>query len=474
MSRQIGKIERKSRNGSIGSFFFGTFIGLLLGIGAIIGIVAFAYFKVTPNWINDKFNTEIDLGNDDLNSLTLNTFVTHAVNLGKNIDTYTLNDLQSDFGIKIDDEIAGINIIDLKNVPLPEMMQAVQNKIANISADELKNAIDLSALDEILNDTNTYYFNMSDGKLYEEQGYLNQVNFDYTIDSSNLKVIIKGNEFTITTGQVEVALRYIPLSEAVSQFASNIDSNITLGELRDEYNVTLPSFFDKVDDSTPIAELEEEINKLYIADFLNYTIVGDIVYDEFDQEVVGIMATIAKTTITDFASLESTIDNLTIAEVLGYTYNDLEESYYDKDETKVEGVMNAIAGFTISGLSDGIDTLTISDLFAPEDLNSGVLYLIDRNTTISNLPNALSTALESSTIDELISANIVDSPDKYYSQSGGTIDDGTGINNKYINVGSVESPEYKQVKNLVLNEIINVFFELIDNSGGLLDEVPSN
>ena len=64
--------------------------------------------------------------------------------------------------------------------------------------------------------------------------------------------------------------------------------------------------------------------------------------------------------------------------------------------------------------------------------------------------------------------------DKYYSQSGGTIDDGTGINNKYINVGSVESPEYKQVKNLVLNEIINVFFELIDNSGGLLDEVPSN
>ena len=79
--------------------------------------------------------------------------------------------------------------------------------------------------------------------------------------------------------------------------------------------------------------------------------------------------------------------------------------------------MNAIAGFTISGLSDGIDTLTISDLFAPEDLNSGVLYLIDRNTTISNLPNALSTALESSTIDELISADIVDSPDKYYSQS---------------------------------------------------------
>lgn len=473
MSKQVGKIERKPRNRSVGSFFFGTLIGLLLGIGAIAGIGAFAYFKVTPNWINDKFNTEIDLGNEDLNSLTLSTFVSHAINLGKNIDTYTLNDLQSDFGIKINDEIAGIDITDLKNVPLPEMMDAVKNKLSNISADELKNVVDLSDIDEILNKTNTYYFNSTDNKLYKEQEYLNQVNFDYTVDLANSKVIIKSNEFALMSGQVVVALRYIPLTEAVSSFTSNLDENITIGELRDDYNITLPSFLDKVDDSTPISELEDEINKLYIADFLNYTIQGDRVYDEFGQEIVGVMATVAKTTIRDLDNLESTINNLTIAEVLGYTYNSDEKVYYDKDGTKVEGVMNAIADFTVSGLSEGIDTLTISDLFSSEDLSSGALSLIDSSTTISNLSNALSTALESSTIDELISAGVVDVPNNYYSSSGGAVDDGTGINNKYINVGSSEMPEYKQVKNLVLNDIINVFFELIENSGGLLDEIPT-
>lgn len=473
MAKQAGEITRKTKSGSIGSFFFGTFIGLLLGIGAIVGIVAFVYFRVSVNWINDKFNTEIDTGYEDINNLTLNTLVTHAIDLSRNIDTYTLNDLEADFGISISNEIAGINIVDLKDVPLPEMMDAVKNKLSNISAEELKNVIDLSDMDDILNKTNTYYYNLSDGLLYEEVEYVNAVDFDYTVDIANSRVLIKDNEFVLSDNQTEVALRYIPLTKAVASFTSDLDSNITIGELRDDYNITLPSFFDNIDDNTPIGELEQEINNMYIADFLDYTIQGDTVYDSSSQEVTGIMATVAKTTIGELENLENTINSMTIAEVLGYTYNDLEDAYYDEDGTKIDGVMNAIAGFTVSGLGDGIDSLTVADLFTSEDLSSGALSLIDPNTTISNISSALSTALEESTIDELISAGVIDAPTNYYSSSGGTTDDGTGINNKYIDVGTEETPNYKQVKNLLLEDIMNIFFDLIENSGGLLDQIPT-
>ena len=314
MGKEVGKIERKSRNSSIGSFFFGTFIGIILGIGAIVGLVTFVYFKVSPNWLNNKFNTQIDLGNEDLNNLTLSTFVNHAINLGKNIDTYTLNDLESDFGIKIGDEISGINITDLKNVPLPDMIDAIQDKMANISADELKNVIDLSDMNNILDKTNTYYLNSTDGKLYEEQEFLTAVDFDYTVDLGNSKVIIKNNEFLLNSNKVEVALRYIPLSKAVASFTSNLDSSITIGELRDDYNITLPSFFDNIDDTTPIGELENEINNMYIADFLDYTIQSDKVYTELGEEVTGVMATIAKTKIGELDNEQQTINNLTITE----------------------------------------------------------------------------------------------------------------------------------------------------------------
>lgn len=424
MSRQIGKIERKSRNGSIGSFFFGTFIGLLLGIGAVIGIVTFAYFKVSPNWINDKFNMEVDLGNDDLNNLTLNTFVSHAMNLAQNIDTYTLNDLKSDFGIDVGDEIAGINIDDLKEVPLPELVDAVQNKLSYISAEELKNVLDLSEIESILNETNTYYFNLADGKLYEDIDYNEEVKFEYTIDLAISKVIIKGQEFSLSSNQVEVAIRYIPLSDAIGSISSNMNSNITIGELRDEYNIKLPTFFAYIPDETPIGELEQAI------------------------------------------------DELTVAQLLSFTDQDSNGLYEDKDGNEVGKLMDTIADFRINELAESIKYLKLSDVFASEELELGALSLIDPDEMITNLPNALSLALEEATMDELINAELIEPSDRYYSATGGILDDGTGIKDKYINVGDIETPEYKQVKNLKLADFSSLL-EILENNGILLDQIPT-
>ena len=67
--------REKRKSGSFGSFVFGSFFGFLLCIGALVGIGCFAYFKVSPAWINKTFNTNIDLGNEEINDKTLKDLV---------------------------------------------------------------------------------------------------------------------------------------------------------------------------------------------------------------------------------------------------------------------------------------------------------------------------------------------------------------------------------------------------------------
>ena len=122
MGKRIGEIERKyKRRSGLGQFFLGTFIGILLGIGALVGLGALAYFKATPQWINNTFKTNIDLGSDELNKITLSQAVNKALYISNNSDKYSLADFEKDFGYKLPKTIKGINIEKLKTKPLDKM-----------------------------------------------------------------------------------------------------------------------------------------------------------------------------------------------------------------------------------------------------------------------------------------------------------------------------------------------------------------
>ena len=71
----MGRADKAKRKSGVGAFFGGTFFGFLLGIGAVVGLVAFAYFNVSPKWINDTFDANISLGNEELDSKTLEDVV---------------------------------------------------------------------------------------------------------------------------------------------------------------------------------------------------------------------------------------------------------------------------------------------------------------------------------------------------------------------------------------------------------------
>ena len=402
MEKQIGKIERKS-HGSIGSFFFGWFIGLLTFILLVGGLGCFVYFKVSPSWINKTFKTSIDLGSDEANNLTISKVVSNAINLGRNSSTYTLNDLQKDFGIKINDKLAGINIADLKSVPFAEIVEAAKNKFTNISAEEVKELIDLSSMENILSKTNTYYYNSADEKLYKESEFTNELDFDYTLTDG--VVTIKDKTFQVVDNKVEVEMRYIPLTKAFNSLTSDIGENVTLGELEQDYGVNLPKILKRMNPNTKVSELGEAIDNLQIAEILDYTITGNNVTDAEGQPVTGILATISK--------------------------------------------------FTVSGLSNGIDNLTVADIFASEDLSSGALSLIAPTTKIDEIPTALSDALETATINDLQTKGII------------TINNYDSYKTKLTDVDKTNASgeptgEKKTIAECNITELINDYFAKLD------------
>lgn len=408
MSRNSSEFKHKSNGSHVGTFFFGALIGILVGIAILAGLVAFAYYKVSPNWLNNNFKTEIDLGNDDLNNLTLSEFVNHAVNLGQNIDTYTLNDLKKDFGVDIGNEFMGINITDLYDVPLPNLVDSIKDKISNISADELKEIINLDDMNNMLDKYKTYYVDAQNSVLYEDESLSVQVDFIYSIN--NGYVVINNREFAINQNRVNIQLRYLPLNEAMSSLTSNLGANITLRELEQDYGVVLPDCFDNINRNTTIAELGQAIDNMYIAD------------------------------------------------LLGLNYDASQDKVYNSQGTEITGILRAVSRLTVGMAKDGVVDFMAIDMFTTEELSSGVLSLIEPDTKISQLSEALSLALQTATIDELISRGVVTAPSNY-----------NDIKDKYINLDG----EYVQVSSLILDDLIDIAFDLLADSGLLVDQIPT-
>ncbi|MBE7076986.1 MAG: hypothetical protein E7374_03775 [Clostridiales bacterium] len=406
MAKQIGKRERSRGKSGAGTFFLGIFLGIILGIGAVAGIGAFAYFKVSPNWINKTFKTDIDLGYDELNKSTVSDLISHATHLAKNIDTYSMNDLEKDFGVKVDDNISGIDITDLKDVGFTKLQSAIEDKFKNISAEELKNVVDLSSIENILNDKNTYYINGD--KLYFDEAKTELVeNFKYEVEETNgvTKVKVKKATFDLESdGTVKIELKYLPLTVAMSDFTNNLGENLTVGELRTEYKVNLPAYFDN---EWTINEISSKINDIEIYKILELKKSGNKYYkDENNNNIM--------------------------------------------DANEVSNVLNAVAETKIGQMSSKIKSLSVGDLFDSTE-RTGVLSLIPATTTVDQIPTELQNVINNRDLRDLAGAGVV------------TIDETTL--NKEIKVGGIAITGYetKTFGDLKVDEAVDIFGTLLDD-----------
>ncbi len=398
------KVKRKS---GVGAFIGGTFFGIILGIGALVGICVFAYFNVSIDWVNRTFNTSIDAGNDDINNLTLNVAISHAINLAQNTDTYTLDDLKSDFGIEIPDTLMGIDISSLKFVPLTEIANEAQSLIANISADELKNTIDLSGMQNILTKTKTYYYNTADNTLYPNADFSGEA-LDPDLYTLNSGIItLKGREYPLVQNgdnlTISVELNYLPLTTTIAIFTNEMGDTLTFGDLAD-FGIELPTYILNGNETKTLNQMQDVVN------------------------------------------------NLRVATILGYTYDEVNDTVYNGTQV-VDGVLGALGKYTISELTDesAINSLTLKDLFG--ETNDGILSLIDANTTITEIPDALKGVIDNSTIDDLQSNGII------------TIQNYDNVKDKTFNVDG----ESVMFSNLTLQQMMTIFVDNIEIIAEVVD-----
>lgn len=357
MEKTIGQPKKvKTKSGRVGSFFLGTFIGFLLTIALLAGAFSFVYFKVSPNWINRHFHAGINLPYD-LDSMTLNDFVSAAINLGKDLDNYTLAKLEKDFGIELKDEIANINISQLKNTPFTQLADEVMDKFGNISAYELNGILTLPKnISDILSDTTTYYVNGT--RLYKDAAHNNEVQFKYEI--KNGKVFIKNLEVVERNikpdSSVDIELELLPLKIAFESLTDSISSDLTIGELRHDYDLSIPDY---LHDDVKVNEIAAAIQEVEIGEILGI------------QNPTGIMAKIATAKVSELN--QDFINSLTVKDIFPEMYEDGSEK--------------------------------------------GVLSLIPEETTLTNIPSAISDKVEKSTLNELNDAGLlgsgIDFLDKY-------------------------------------------------------------
>ena len=369
MEKTIGQPKKvKTKSGRVGSFFLGWFVGFLVTIALLAGLFSFVYFKVSANWINKHFKAGINLPYD-LNSMTISDVVNGAINLGKNLDSYTLEDLKKDFGINVPDELFKIDISDLKVVSFKELANKIGDKFESISAQEIENVIAFpkSIKDFLTEHSNDYY--VQGTTLFTDSNCQTAVS-DFKYEIVNNEVHIK-NFYKepvnyapkVEGGKVSIHLYYLPIKIAFTGLDPSGD--MTLADL-ESYGFQLPTFLSTIPSTTHLNELGNEIEKLQIASIMGYDIEGGKVYK-------------TKPHIPDneASSLESFIAQKTIAELKSG-----------------------------EGLS-----LTLENIFEPEEFEKpgSMLYILNehKKDSVDKLPTLLGETLGNATLGTLKNAGII-------------------------------------------------------------------
>jgi hypothetical protein len=329
--------------------------------------------------------------------------------------------------------------------------------------------MDLSGMDMILKKEATYYYNTSDQLLYKtfdgtdySDPVDKDVDFDHEIidDGNNVQVEIKDQTINVTDGKINVQLKYLPLTSALGDFTSTMGDKITVGELVDPvdgFGVELPAYLHDTEEkkAKTINELSDVVNGLYVAEFMGYTIQGTQVFNG-TKEIKGVMAIVAKQTVEELKTIQTTINTTQIKDILDVNIKKDATGYYDDkndndvrdgEDTASSYIMRQVATQTVQGLSSFVSTLKLSQIF---ESRTGVLSLIEGDPTIEEIPGAIQGVITNTAISELINKGIVTAPDNYNKYSG----DETTIDK--------QGGGKKTVAELTLPELLEYCFDKLD------------
>ena len=339
-------MSKEKRGGGVGKVFLGIFLGFILTLGSIVGLGCLVYFKGSVNFIN-KFGANIDTGSDKLNNMTLSEIVKSSTKILGNTSTYSIEDLATEFGFTVSDEVFGVDIKDIKSTPIADLSTAIKDKFKNISAYEIEGVLDLSSIDGVLSSTRTFY--VKDGTLYTDNTYSTEVDFEYTKPITGTSVTIKANSFDITENKIEVQTRYLPLTYAMSDVKNNTVAEVLnykkVGEGYQDGNNNPVTGIMKVLAPCKVGEIENALNDMTIVDMF-----GDTAGFDIDNSIFSLVPNYNTLPINQIPqALDAAVKDATLKTLYEKGLIDIDETVYnskikgnaDRENLKLADIINA-------------------------------------------------------------------------------------------------------------------------------------
>ena len=213
-----------------------------------------------------------------------------------------------------------------------------------------------------------------------------------------------------------MTLKALKYSSIESQY--ELDEN---GEIKlDEYGnpiyktkeITEVIDGETVTNTYPLKGINETINALYVKDVVNITEDSAVVLRKMrlptEEEIAAGKADLFGTEdllVNELGSAKVTeiVQNTKIGEIIDiYEADDPEAGV-----TKSEPILIALKDVSINGLNDRLKTLGLNEIFDETELESGALSLIPADTTLNEIPSAVTAAMTNSTTATLAGKGII-------------------------------------------------------------------
>ena len=213
-----------------------------------------------------------------------------------------------------------------------------------------------------------------------------------------------------------MTLKALKYSSIESQY--ELDEN---GEIKlDEYGnpiyktkeITEVIDGETVTNTYPLKGINETIDALYVKDVVNITEDSAVVLRKMrlptEEEIAAGKADLFGTEdllVNELGSAKVTeiVQNTKIGEIIDI----YEADDPDAGVTKSEPILIALKDVAINGLNDRLKTLGLNEIFDETELESGALSLIPADTTLNEIPSAVTAAMTNSTTATLKGKGII-------------------------------------------------------------------
>lgn len=399
--------DMSRRRGGCGSFILGFLVGFLSLILLVVGGGVFAYYKLNIKTVESWIKTEVPIGNDEFKELPLKDLINLVGQVVGNSGDITIGTLESNYGITLPDEIGGMNmtrvkevIRDCKMTDFPAMLNAVTSTLNLEEIMEMMGTTELpTTIAALKNYTVDDLLGQNGGKGLE--GILSEVPIgtllNVTDESSTEKIIWMLKDYTLlgeTTGVQNMAedLSLRDLSAMGIEFGNDMLKSIAsqqetdnggnplfVGEDKKKPIVfTDGSFYPAEDTSAPVdlsvyavlpkvseGKLQENAaGKLLFTDSEGAeTLTYDAIEDKFVKEdgaAYEFSGEALRPKLWPVAKLGSSIDNLTLGELLG---DQLPDAFRSLADTKMNE-LNTI----------GVDKIYLSDIVPSDTAETDLLW----------------------------------------------------------------------------------------------------